>query len=77
MTEVISVVNASSSSQLHPAAVLDDVSETEFVGAGLVKEEGEEGRFTGDGRPSPGGREGRGRLVGGREEGAVREMVVD
>ena len=76
---MISVVNAcaSSSSQLHPATVLDDVSETEFVGAGLVKEEGEEGRFTGDGRPSPGGREGRGRLVGGREEGAVREMVVD
>ena len=71
---MISVVNASSSSQLHPAAVLDDVSETKFVGAGLVKEEGEEGRFTGDGRPSPGGR---GRLVGGREEGAVREMVVD
>ena len=74
---MISVVNASSSSQLHPTSVLDDVTETEFVGGGRVKEEGEEGRFAGDGRPSPGGRDGRNRPVGGREEGAMREMVVD
>ena len=75
-TEVISVVNASSTSQLHPATtVLDDVTETEFVG-GSVKEEG---RVTGDRRSSPDGRvkEGRSRLVGGgREEGATREVVV-
>ena len=58
------MVNASSTSQLHPSTVLDDVTETEFVGGSGVKEEAEEGRFSGDGRPSPAGRSG---LVGGRE----------
>ena len=80
-TEVISVVNASSTSQLHTATtVLDDVTETEFVG-GSVKEEGDE-RSSPDGRngrPSHDGRvkEGRSRLVGRREEGTMTEMVVD
>ena len=105
------MVNANSTSQLHPATVLDDVTETEFVGGSDVKKEGEGegGRFTGDGRPSPNGRdrrpssngrngaispngrpspdgrpspngrvqEGRSRLVGGRREEGMREMVVD
>ena len=80
-TEVISVVNASSTSQLHPATtLLDDVTETEFVG-GSVKEEGD-GRSSPDGRngrPSHDGRvkEGRSRVVGRREEGTMTEMVVD
>ena len=80
-TEVISVVNASSTSELHPATtLLDDVTETEFVG-GTVKEEGD-GRSSPDGRngrPSHDGRvkEGRSRVVGRREEGTMTEMVVD
>ena len=100
------MVNANSTSQLHPATVLDDVTETEFVDGTDVKkekEEEEEVRFAGDGRPSPNGRdrrpssngrsggfssdgrpspdgrvqEGRSRLVGGRREEGMREMVVD
>ena len=68
------MVNASSTSQLHPAAVLDDVTETEFVGGSDVKKEGEEGRFTGDGRPSPHGRDGRPFPDGRVQEGRSRLM---
>ena len=82
------MVTASSTSQLHPSSVLDNVTETtEFVGGGgQVEEEGEDGRLSLDGRDqrlSLDGRsrrlspDGRSRLVGGREEGAMREMVVD
>ena len=54
------MVNANSTSQLHQATVLDDVTETEFVGVTDVKKEEEEGeeevRFAGDGRPYANGR---------------------
>ena len=74
------MVNANSTSQLHPATVLDDVTETEFVEGSDVKkekEEEEEVRFAGDGRPSPNGRDRRpssnGRSGGFSSDGRVHE----